>query len=183
VRTFLAAIAVAFISLVPLSAPAQTQIGSGTILVGNIDQSLDSKSVQVGQRFTMSNVHTQDNNINGATLYGHVSDVQRASQGRTAKIELAFDKLHTRSGNSYAIGGRAQGVQANTKNNTLKEVGGAVAGMIVGNIVGKMVHTNVGGLLGAGGGYILAKNSKENITIPQSSVVTVQVTSARRQST
>ena len=131
-----------------------------------MDQSLDSKSVQVGQRFTMSDVHTQDNDINGATIYGHVSDVQRAGQGRTAKIELAFDKLHTRSGNSYALSGRAQNVQANTKNNTLKEVGGAVAGMIVGNVLGKMVHTNVGGLLGAGGGYILAKNSKENITIP-----------------
>ncbi len=183
-RTFLAAIAAAFIGLAPISAlAAVTQIGSGTILVGNLDQSLDSKSVQVGQRFTMSNVHTQDNNINGATMYGHVSDVQRAGQGRTAKIELAFDKLHTRSGNSYALSGRAQNVQANTKNNTLKEVGGAVAGMIVGNVLGKMVHTNVGGLLGAGGGYILAKNSKENITIPQSSTVTVQVTSARRQST
>ena len=74
-------------------------------------------------------------------------------------------------------------MQANTKNNTLKEVGGAVGGMIVGNILGKMVHTNVGGLLGAGGGYILAKNSKENLTIPQSSTVTVEVTSAHRQST
>ncbi len=182
-RTFRAAVAAAIIGLVPLSALATTTISAGTILVGNIDQSLDSKSVQVGQRFTISDVHTQDNDINGATIYGHVSDVQRASQGRTAKIELAFDKLHTRSGNSYALSGRAQNVQANTKNNTLKEVGGAVGGMIVGNILGKMVHTNVGGLLGAGGGYILAKNSKENLTIPQSSTVTVEVTSAHRQST
>ncbi len=163
-RTFWAAIAAAIIGLVPLAALAD--IGPGTVLVGNMDESLDSKSVQVGQRFTLS----------------HVSDVQRAGQGRTAKIELAFDKLHTRSGNSYALSGRATNVQANTKNNTLKEVGGAVAGMIVGNVLGKMVHTNVGGLLGAGGGYILAKNSKENLTIPQNSSVSVQVTSARRQS-
>jgi len=181
VRTFLAAVAAAFIGLVPISALAN--IGPGTVLVGSMDQSLDSKSVQVGQRFTMSDVHSQDNDINGGTIYGHVSDVQRAGQGRPGKIELAFDKLRTRSGNSYALTGRAQNVQTNTKNNALKEVGGAVAGMIVGNVLGKMVHTNAGGLLGAGGGYILAKNNKENVSIPQHAVVSVQVTSARRQST
>ncbi len=180
-RIFWAAIATALIGLAPLTALAD--IAPGTVLVGSMDQSLSSKDVQVGQRFTMSNVHSQDNNINGATIYGHVADVQRASQGRNAKIELAFDKLRTRSGNSYALDGRATNVQTNTKNNTLKEVGGAVAGMIVGNIVGKMVHTNVGGLLGAGGGYLYAKNSKENISIPQNAVVTVQVTQARRQAT
>lgn len=180
-RTFWATIAAAFISFAPIAALAN--IGPGTTLVGNMDQSLNSKDVQVGQRFTMSNVHSQDNNINGGTIYGHVADIQRASQGRNAKIELAFDKLRTRSGNSYALVGRATNVQTDTKDNTLKEVGGAVAGMIVGNIVGKMVHTNVGGLLGAGGGYLYAKNSKENISIPQNAVVTVQVTQARRQAT
>ncbi len=178
-RTFFTAIAAAVISLVPVCALAALE--PGTVLVGSIDQSLDSKNVQVGQRFTMSDVHTQDNNIHGGVIYGHVSDVQRASQGRTAKIELAFDKLRTRSGGSYALSGRATDVQANTKSNTLKEVGGAVAGMIVGNIVGKMVGTNVGGLLGAGGGYLYAKNSKENVSIPQHSSVSVQVTSAHRQ--
>jgi hypothetical protein len=180
VRTFLAAIAAALIGLAPTSAFAQ--IGPGTVLVGSMDQGVDSKNVQVGQRFTMSDVHSQDNNINGGTIYGHVSDVQRASQGRPGKIELAFDKLRTRSGNSYALSGRAQNVQTNTKNNALKEVGGAVAGMIVGNILGKAVGTNLGGALGAGGGYLYAKNNKENVSIPQHAVVSVQVTSARRQS-
>lgn len=180
-RTFWAAIAAAFISLIPISVLAD--VGPGTLLVGSMDQTLDSKNVQVGQRFTMSDVHSQDNNINGATIYGHVIDVQRASQGRPGKIELAFDKLHTRSGGSYALTGRAENVQTNTKNNALKEVGGAVAGMIVGNIIGKAVGTNLGGALGAGGGYLYAKNNRENVTIPQHAVVSVQVTTARRQST
>jgi hypothetical protein len=179
VRTFWAALAAAIIGLAPLSAIAQ--ISPGTTLVGNMDQTLDSKNVQVGQRFTMSSVHSQDNNINGGTIFGHISDVQRASQGRPGKIELAFDKLRTRSGGSYALNGRAVNVQTNTKSNALKEVGGAVAGMIVGNIIGKAVGTNLGGALGAGGGYLFAKNNKENVTIPQNAVVSVQVTSAHRQ--
>lgn len=180
-RTISALIAAAIVGLAPLAAFAQPS--PGTDLIGNVDQSLNSANVQVGQRFTMSNVHSQDNNINGATIYGHVSDVQRASQGRPGKIELAFDKLHTRSGNSYALQGRATDAQVNTKNNTLKEAGGAVAGMIVGNILGKKLGTNAGGLLGAAGGYLYAHNNKENVVINQNAQVTVQVLSARRQAT
>ena len=171
--------AIAALALVPLAASAQ--ISAGTELNGTIDQSLDTKSAVVGQRFTMSNVHSQDNNINGATIYGHVDSVQSAGQGRKAQISLAFDKLRTRSGGSYALDGRATAVQENTKSNAVNEAGGAVAGMIVGNIVGKKLGTNMGGLLGAAGGYIYAKNAQQNVTIPANSAVTVQVIRARRQ--
>lgn len=171
--------AAAVLAIIPLAASAQ--ITSGTILVGNMDQSLNSKSAQVGQRFTMSNVHSQDNNISGATIYGHVCDVQTASQGRSGKIQLCFDKLRTRSGGSYAIDGRATDVQQNTKSNVVNEAGGAVAGMILGNIIGKKLGTNMGGLLGAAGGYIYGKNARQQVTIPQNAVVSVQVLRARRQ--
>jgi len=174
--TLAATLALAFVPLV-----ASAQISAGTELVGNMDQSIDSKSAQVGQRFTMSNVHSQSNNINGATIYGHVASVQHASQGRAGGVQLAFDKLRTRSGGSYALDGRATQVQQSTKNNTLNEAGGAVAGMIIGNIIGKKLGTNAGGLLGAAGGFLYAKNAKQNVTIPQNAVVTVQVLQARRQ--
>jgi hypothetical protein len=179
VRRFSTVLATLALILAPLVASAQ--ISPGTTLVGNMDQSLDSGNVQVGQRFTMRNVHSQDNNINNAVIYGHVADVQRASQGRTAKIQLAYDKLRTASGASYTLQGRTENVQVNTKNNTLKEVGGALAGMIVGNVLGKWVGTNIGGVLGAGGGYLYAKNSRQNVTIPQNAVVSVQVLRAYRQ--
>jgi hypothetical protein len=174
--TLTAAVALAF---VPLAASAA--ITPGTELTGNMDQSLNSASAQVGQRFTMSQVHSQDNNINGATIYGHVCDVQRASQGRAGKIQLCFDKLHTASGSSYTLDGRATNVQVNTKSNVVNEAGGAVVGMIVGNIIGKKLGTNAGGLLGAAGGYLYAKNAKQQVTIPQNAVVTVQVLRAYRQ--
>jgi hypothetical protein len=171
--------AAALVALAPLAASAA--ITPGTTLVGTMDQSLNSGSAQVGQRFTMSNVHSQDNNINGATIYGHVAAVTHASQGRAGGIQLAFDKLHTQSGGSYALDGRAINVQQNTKNNTLNEAGGAVAGMIIGNIIGKKLGTNVGGLAGAAGGFLYAKNAKQQVTIPQNAVVSVQVLQARRQ--
>jgi hypothetical protein len=181
IRTLATALAAAALAFVPLAASAD--ISPGTELVGNFDQSLSSKDVVVGQRFTISNVHSQDNNITGATIYGHVDGVQSAGQGRPGQISLAYDQLRTRSGGRYALNGRTTAVQENTKNNTVNEAGGAVAGMIIGNILGKKLGTNAGGLLGAAGGYIYAKNAKQNVTIPQSSVVTVQVIRAARQGT
>jgi hypothetical protein len=178
-RRFLTLAAAAAFAAVPLAAAAQ--IAPGAQLTGTIDQTLNSKDVQIGQRVTISNVHSQDNNINGAVIYGHVDDVQRASQGRAASISIAYDKLRTRSGNSYVLQARTVNMVANTKNNSLNEAGGAVAGMIIGNIIGKKIGTNAGGLVGAGGGYLYAKNAKQNLTVPANSVITVQVLRAYRQ--
>jgi hypothetical protein len=181
IRKLALALTAAAVAFIPLAASAA--ITAGTELVGTIDQNLSSKDAVVGQRLTISNVHSQDNNITGATIYGHVDSVQAAGQGTPGKISIAFDTLKTRSGNTYALTGRATGITENTKSNAVNEAGGAVAGMIVGNILGKKVGTNMGGLLGAAGGYIYAKNAKQNVTIPQNSVVTVQVLTARRQGT
>lgn len=181
IHRFLTLVATAAIALVPLA--AQAQVSAGTDLVGNMSRSLNSGSAVYGQRVIIGNVHSQDNNITGATIYAHVCDVQHASQGRAGKLEICVDKLNTRSGNAYVLDGRVVGAQVNTKNNALNEAGGALAGMIVGNILGKRLGTNAGGLLGAGGGYLYAKNAKQNVTIPANSVVTIQVIEARRQAT
>ena len=179
IRKLAIALTAAVVAFVPLAASAA--VTPGTELVGNVDQSISSKDAVVGQRVTISNVHSQDNNITGAIIYGHVDDVQPAGQGRPGKVSIAFDSLKTRSGNTYALTGRTTGITENTKSNAVNEAGGAIAGMIVGNIVGKKIGTNLGGLLGAAGGYVYAKNAKQNVTIPANSVVTVQVLTARRQ--
>ncbi len=181
IRKLALALTAAAVAFIPLAASAA--ITPGTELTGTIDQSVSSKGAVVGQRVTISNVHSQDNNITGAIIYGHVDNVQAAGQGTPGKISIAFDTLKTRSGNTYAITGRATGITENTKSNAVNEVGGALAGMIIGNIVGKKLGTNVGGLFGAAGGYVYAKNAKQNVTIPANSVVTVQVLQARRQGT
>lgn len=163
------------LALVPLAAPAQ--ITPGTTLIGNIDQSLNSKDAQVGQAFTLSNVHSANYNVNGATIYGHVASVQRAGQGTPGKIHLAFDKVNTRSGNVYQIVGTASNVQVNTKSNAGKEAIAAGGGALVGGLLGH----GIGALIGGGTGYLIAKNNRENVTIPQGSIVTVEVEQGRRQ--
>jgi hypothetical protein len=174
-RKLVTILASALLAILPVTALAQ--ISPGTMLYGNIDQNLSSNHVQVGTPFTISNVHSSSHDINGATIYGHVASYQTASQGRAGQINLAFDKLNTRSGAVYHISGYAAKVDVQTKNNALKEVGGAAAGALVG---GLLFH-GVGALIGAGSGALLAKNNRQNVLIPQGSMVSVQVVRSRRQ--
>jgi hypothetical protein len=165
----------ALVAVAPLAASAQ--LNPGTTLTGNLDQNLNSKTAQVGQTITISNAYSPNHDINGATIYGHVDRVQHAGQGTPGKIHLAFDKVNTRSGNIYQITGYASNMAVQTKSNSTKEIASSAGGALVGGLLGG----GVGALLGAGGGYAFSKNSRENVTIPQGSLVTVQITQSRRQ--
>jgi hypothetical protein len=174
-KRFLSLLAGALAMLIPGSALAQ--LSAGDKIVGTLNQTLDSKNAQVGQPFTLSNAHTTNYDINGATVYGHVSSVQSAGQGRPGKIELAVDKVNTRSGNIYKVHGYTTNVQVNTKSNAGKEAAAGAGGALVGGLIGGAW----GAVIGGSGGFLVAKNSRQNVTIPSGSLVTVEVTQSRRQ--
>jgi hypothetical protein len=172
----------AALAIVAVPATLLAAIGAGTVLTGTIDRDLNSKTVQVGQTFLITDVHSSNHDINGATIYGHVAGVQRAGMGTNGKVELAVDKINTRSGNIYQLTGVVTNAQVNTKSNAGKEAGAAAAGALVGGLLGRGA---LGAVLGGGGGYLIAKNSRENVDVPQGSLVQVQINSAtivRRQS-
>ena len=162
--------------LAAAAAPAGAQIAPGTTLVGSIDQSFNSKSAQVGQTFTLTNVHSNNHDVNGGIVYGHVANVVQAGQGRKAQLGLAYDKINTRSGNIYQLEARTTSVNVQTKSNATKEAAATVGGALVGALVGP-----VAAVVGGGTGYLVAKNSRENVTIPQGSIVNVEVVQARKQ--
>ncbi len=178
------AAAAVLIGLSPLAASAAVSVG--TQLTGSIDQSLSSNHATVGEPFTLSNVRSSDSNISGAKVYGHVTDVQKAGQGTPGKIALAYDRLVTRGGATYAISGSTVSAAVQTKSNAVKEIGGAIVGDILGNYVGKHVGgfgASVGGIAGAAGGYLAAKNNRQNVEIVPHTAVTLQIAQARRQAT
>lgn len=170
------------IGFAPLTASAAVSVG--TQLTGSIDQSLSSNHATIGEPFTMSDVHSSNNDINGARVYGHVLNVQKAGQGTPGKISLAYDRLVTRAGTAYAISGSTVSADTKTKSNAVKEIAGAAVGSIIGNYLGKHVGgiaSGLGGIVGAGGGYIAARNNRQNVEITPHSTVVLQVTQARRQ--
>lgn len=161
-----------------LPAIAVSQIAPGTTLSGTLDRSINTKDAQVGTRFMLTNVNSQAYSINNATAYGHVAAVTSGGQGRKAEIKLAIDKVNTQSGGIYKVSGHVIDVKANTKSNAGREAGAAAGGALVGALIGK----GWGAVIGGATGFLVAKNAREDITVPQGSLVTFQLDSARRQS-
>lgn len=175
-----------FLALVCATAiAAQAALQSGSLLNGTITQNYSSNHAYVGQSVVLQNVTSNDGSgyISGGTLYGHVSYVQPAGQGRPGKIGFRFTRLVSSRG-TYGVDAVVTQTQTQTKNNALKEAGGALAGMLVGNAIGKtLFHVGGFGFLGAAGGFLLAKNNRQNVNITAGSVVQVQLNSVtRRQS-
>jgi hypothetical protein len=163
---------------------AHAALTSGTLLNGTIDNNYSSNHAYVGQSVSLSNVTNDDGSgtVTGGRLYGTVVEVQKAGQGRPGKIAFHFNRLVTRSGAVYAVDGHVTEMKANTKNNTLKEAGGALAGMLVGNAIGKsLFHLGGGGIVGAAGGFLLAKNNHQDINVSAGSIVQVELTSVTRR--
>jgi hypothetical protein len=178
----LLALATLALSVVSFTGIANAQVTAGMDLAGVINQNISSNHAYVGQPVTLRNVSSESGSIRGATLYGTVTKAVPAGQGRPGQVQMRFTRLVLPSGATYAVNGVVSGMQANTKSNALKEVGGAVAGMLIGNAIGKTIfHTGLGGFLGAAGGYLIAKNNRENVNVPAGTAVRVTIRSARRQ--
>ena len=151
-------------------------------LTGSIGTALDSKNAYVGETIQLLNVASADGSIRDATLYGTVIDVERPSQGHSAQLEMHFDRLRLADGTAFRIEGVVTQMQVSTKNNALKEAGGALAGMLAGNAIAKTLFgISGGGLLGAVGGYFIAKDNRTDVTVPANSAVSVRLVQARRQ--
>lgn len=182
-RIFASVCLAALVGLTPLGAMAQTpSLRPGMDLTGTMDQTLSSTSAFVGEAFKLSNVtSTGTDAIANATIYGHVSSVTKAAMGRNARVQLAFDRLQLYNGASYALDARPLHIKVVTKSNAPREGIGAVVGDLLGNWAGQSIGLALLGPIGLVGGYLIAKNARQNVTIPQNSLVTLQVVNSHRQ--
>jgi hypothetical protein len=158
---------------------AQQTLPQGAVVKGTLAQTLASKTVNVGDQFTLTGVSSQDGSVTGATVFGHVAAVQRAGMGHRAEIQLAYDRIQFADGTSTDVRGSTVSMyEKRPVNNVAKDVVGALGGMIVGNIIGKWtgMPTNVGGAAGAVGGFLIANNTQQNITAPAGSMITMRLT-------
>jgi hypothetical protein len=166
----------------PLPDQLPMQFATAGDFTGQLDTALDSKSAFVGQSVRLLNVTSGDRSISGATLLGTITEVDRPGQGKNAQIEMHFDRLQLRNGPAYHVDGVVASVQVSTKNNALKEAGGALAGMLAGNAIAKTLFgISGGGIIGAVGGFLIAKDNRADVVIPQNTAVTVRLLRARRQ--
>ncbi|MGA3037223.1 MAG: hypothetical protein ABSE64_07025 [Vulcanimicrobiaceae bacterium] len=153
----------------PVVALAQYYKPAGAQITGTIQQELRSKTAQSGDQFTMVT-------SGGSTIYGHLSQVDRANIGRKAHLKLNFDTIRFPDGSTSRIHATVVAVQQHKQTNYTRAAGTALGGMIVGNILGKAIGTNAGGAIGLVGGGLLAANTANDIDIPAGAQATIQLT-------
>ncbi len=154
----------------------------GREVTGVLETPLDSKTAYVGQEVALGNVASADGRIRGATLNGTVTDVTRPGQGYNAQIRIHFDSMRRADGQRVPIDGVVESMQVQTKSNAAKEAGAALLGMLAGNALFQTLFgLSGGGVIGAVGGFLIAKDNRADIVIPANTAVTVQLLTPRRQ--
>jgi hypothetical protein len=142
---------------------------AGSVLDGKLQQDIDTKYAQDGQRFTLVTSA-------GSVIRGHLSQVVRANVGRKAHVTLNVDTIRFTDGTSAALSADVIGIEQKKTTNVGQAIGTVVGAMIVGNILGKAVGTNAGGIVGVAGGALLAANTSQNIVVPAGSGVRMKLT-------
>ncbi len=112
-RNSLLALAVAAFAALPVVASAQyngdTLLPSQTVITGTLEQSINSKTAQVGDPFVLDVTQPypgDDQRFGGAKVYGHVASVQRANNTKGGGVNLAFDRLTLMDGTTASLTGQ-----------------------------------------------------------------------------
>jgi uncharacterized membrane protein len=108
--------------------------------------------------------------LRGAVVYGHVSEIQSAGQGRTAHLQLALDSVAEADRQTAPISGYSTSIAEIKDNTTARKALGAGAGAAVGSqTVGRLLGGTLGSVVGlvggAAGGYAYAKNNRPNFDV------------------
>jgi hypothetical protein len=169
--------ALAFVAAIA-AANAAEPIAAGTPIAGRLSTPLDTATVNAGDGFSLAVARpfpNDDPSYSGAFVRGHVARVVRAGQGRSPELDLAFDSIILADGESAPLSGHVLTVTPKKKSAVGLQAAGAALGMIVGNIIGKSIfRTNVGGIVGAAGGFAYANNRRTNFVVPADSLVELQ---------
>jgi len=159
-------------------------VQNGETLVAVLNDGLSTQNAREGDRFTLT--VRQPSQFEGATIEGHVSNVQRSGRitGRS-QMTLNFDRIRPRSGRSYPFAGIVESVRTTEgevvrvdnegsvrdDNQTTKTAQRAAIGTAVGAIIGAIAGGGkgaaIGAIVGAGGGagsvYVQGRDDLELI--------------------
>jgi hypothetical protein len=150
-------------------------VPNGTVLVGKLQNDVDTKVSQNNDRFTM--IVDSPNEFRGAKIEGHLSGIDRSGRvlGRTM-LTFNFDRITMPDGKLYDFAGQlqrlvdqtgkiipvdnegtARGKDKNRDTATRGGIGagiGAIIGAIAGGGSGAAVGAIIGGSVGAGSVYV-----------------------------
>lgn len=162
-------------------------IPNGTKLTGRLNNLINTKDSQNGDRFTLEVISPSQ--YNGAIIEGRVANTEKSGRvsGR-AQISMEFDTIRLRNGQTYRFAGFIDSLKAaNGDNVTINNEGtvrdsnqttktvtragiGAALGAIIGAIAGGGQGAAIGAAVGAGAGAgTVVLQGRDNIELGQGS--------------
>ena len=176
IASFAAALAIT-LPFVVLAAPGY--LNAGTMVTSKMNQTIDSGSAHTGDKFSMTVVAPYPDNksvYSNAQLYGHITRVVSAGQGKNPVLEFALDRIALADGRGADVAMTLQTQETQRHNNIGNIALTAAAGMIVGNMIGKtLFKSNLGGAVGLVAGALYANNKRTNVSMRQGSVVVTEM--------
>jgi hypothetical protein len=172
-----AGIAMTLTHISPALADHRVTLPAGTVIPVKLDQSLDSKRSQPGDKFTAT---VKDNNDNAGLPYGTrvegvVREAKSSYEGKPGVIDVDFRRIVMPGGESRTIDGQLYSLngkdverrdgrlvaKSNGGNDRLKWVGiGAGAGVLLGTLT--KGNPLLDAVLGAGAGYLYNELQNKN---------------------
>jgi hypothetical protein len=162
-----------------------------------LNDNLSTETAREGDRFTMT--VRQPYQVEGATIEGHVSNVQRSGRitGRS-QMTLNFDTIRLRDGRSHRFAGIVEAVRSahgetvridnegsvrdtnQTTRTAQRAAIGTAVGAIIGAIAGGGKGAAIGAIVGAGGGagsvYV---QGRDDLDLQAGSEVTIRASAPR----
>ena len=127
-RAALATASIVAAALQPACA-MNVNLPAGYVLNGTMQQDIDTKTAQDGQRFTIITPA-------GSVINGHLSQVERANVGRKAHVTLNLDTIRFTDGTSTGLSADVIALEQHKTTNAAQAIGTVLGAMIVGNIIG-----------------------------------------------
>lgn len=181
----------------PTTSGSEFLLTNGETVVAVIDSDLSSATAREGDRFTAT--VRQPSQYDGATIEGHVSNVQRSGRitGRS-QMTLNFDSIRLRDGRSYRFAGLVESVRTaqgdtvkvdnegsvkdddQTTKTVQRTAIGTAVGAIIGAIAGGGKGAAIGAIVGAGGGagsvYV---QGRDDLDLTRGTELTIRATGPR----
>ena len=170
-------------------------VPDGMRMVAVLDTSLSTRTSRSGERFSMTVRSPEE--YQGARIDGVIARVTPYGQGRNADMQVDFDTIRLRNGQTSEFdavldtvrtpGGVTLRVDAsgnvpdrNRTDATIQQGAvGAALGAIIGAFAGGGKGAAIGAAVGGVGGVILAQDRDQHLDLPPGTQVTIIVTSAR----
>jgi hypothetical protein len=166
-------------------------VPDGTRLVGTLDSSLNTRTSNAEDRFTITT--TSPSQFEGAVLEGTISNVNASGRvGGRAEMALNFERIRLRNGRTYQFAGAIESVRSvdgetigvagdgavedasQTQKTVQRGAIGAALGAIIGAISGGGQGAAIGAAIGAGGGAgTVIAQGRDQLELPRGTEFTI----------